>query len=165
MILVVCLPCAFAIRVMPTQITEPSSAQEVTQLVGQLSEFWPDKYPCPHCDRMARAILEQDADPNALQTLTLQDLTPQEAFAVFNGFGLPQEQRCSLEIVQALLREQPVRKVLGKNVSGAERTILDALELWDGTKVYFGAGAEGAVIYRIARPVSYAARVLAEVVR
>lgn len=165
MILVVCLPCAFVIRVMPAQVTEASSAQEVRQLVGQASEFWPDKYPCPHCGLLAKALQEHDADPAVLQTLTLQDLTAQEAFAAFNGFGLPQEQRCALSSVEALLREQPVRRVLGKNVSGDERTIVDALELWDGTKVYFGAGAEGAVIYRVARPVSYAARILAEVDR
>jgi hypothetical protein len=87
--------------------------------------------------------------------MSIQESTPQEAFAAFNGLGFPDEHHCSLETAQALLKEHPVRRIIGTNVKGAERTIIDALELWDGTKVYFGAGAGGAVIYRITRPVSY----------
>jgi hypothetical protein len=92
--------------------------------------------------------------------MELRDLTPHEAFAAFNGLGLPEEQHCSLESVQALLTEQPVRRVIGSTVKGQERTIIDALELWDGTKLHFSAGGEGAVIYRVVRSTSYATRVL-----
>lgn len=162
MILIVCLPCAYAIRVMPSVITDAHSVQELDQLVGTRSEFWPDRYSCPRCDKPARGLHERDADPRVLHSMHVQEATPQEAFAAMNGLGFPDEQKCSLEAVQALLLETPVRKVIGKNVSGAERTIIDALELWDGTKVHFGAGAEGAVIYRITKPTSYAAKVLAE---
>lgn len=162
MILIVCLPCAYAIRVMPSNVSDARSVQELEQLVGTRSEYWPNKYSCPRCDKPARGLLEQDADPRVLRAMHVQEATPQEAFAAMNGLGFPDEQKCSLEAVQALLLETPVRKVIGKNVTGAERTIVDALELWDGTKVHFGAGAEGAVIYRITRPTSYAARVLAE---
>lgn len=162
MILVVCLPCAYAIRVMSNDVTSERSTQELEQLVGSKSEFWPDKYPCPRCGKAARGLLEQDADPRVLRAMRLQETTPQEAFAAFNGLGFPDEQHCSLETVQKLLREQPVRKVHGADVMGAERTIIDHFELWDGTKVYFGAASEGALIYRITRPVSYTAKVLEE---
>jgi hypothetical protein len=94
--------------------------------------------------------------------MELRDLTPHEAFAAFNGFGLPEEQDCALESVQKLLAEQPVRKVVGTSITGMRRTIIDSLELWDGTRVYFGAGAEGACIYRIVRPTMYAEKVIAE---
>lgn len=162
MIVVACLPCARAVRVMPAFAGDPGSAQQLDQLVGRRSDFWPDKFPCPWCGKWATGMLEHEADTRVLQVMSLQDLTPDEAFAAFNGLGFPDEQRCSLESVQALLLESPVRKVLGKSVSGMERTIIDALELWDGSKVYFGAGAEGAVVYRITRPVSYTAKVLKE---
>lgn len=156
MILVVCLPCNFAIRVMPESVASMASVQELDQLVGARSDFWPDKYPCPRCGKPARGLLEKEADERVLNLLTIQEATPQEAFAALNGLGFPDEHHCSLETVQALLKEQPVRRIIGTNVRGAERTVIDALELWDGTKMYFGAGAGGAVIYRITRPVSYA---------
>lgn len=158
MILVVCLPCAFAIRVMPVRISDMQSVQELDQLVGQRSEYWPDRYTCPLCDKPARGILERTADPRALQLMTVRDLTPQEAFAAFNGVGLPDEQKCSLETVQALLTEHPIRKVVGSNIPGSERTLIEQLELWDGSRVYFGSGGDGAVIYRVVRPSSYAAK-------
>lgn len=161
MILVVCLPCAYAIRVM-ANVTDVLSATEVEQLVGRRSDFWPDRFPCVRCGKHAQGMREAEADPRVVEALELQDLTAQQAFAAFYGMGLPDEQRCSLESVQALLLENPVRKVHGKNVIGAERAIIDALELWDGTKLYFGAGAEGAVIYRTTRPVSYTAKALKE---
>jgi hypothetical protein len=162
MIIIVCVPCLFAIRVMPTSVTESMSIQEVDQLVGRNSDLWPDRYICPNCGRPARGMLERDADPRVLHAMTLRDLTPHEAYSVFNGFGLPEEQLCSLEIVRKVLLGSPVRKVIGSDVRGASRTIIDVMELWDGTKIYFGSGAEGAVIYRIAAPRSLTEKVLTE---
>jgi hypothetical protein len=158
MILVVCLPCNFAIRVMPENVALTQSQQELDQLVGMRSDFWPDKYPCPRCGKPSRGIREREADAKVLALMAVQDATPQQAFAAFNGLGFPDEHHCSLETVGALLKEQPVRRVVGTNVRGVERTVIDHLELWDGTRMYFGSGAEGAVIYRITRPVSYTAK-------
>jgi hypothetical protein len=160
MIVIVCLPCSSAIRVMPGNVANASSVQDLDALVGRRSDFWPDQFPCPSCGKPSTGMLEREADARVLGLMALRDLTPQEAFAAFNGLGFPDERKCSLEEVQALLREQPVRRVSGTDVVGAARTIIDFLELWDGTKVYFGAGAEGAVIYRITRPVSYTQKAL-----
>jgi hypothetical protein len=146
-------------RVMPTNVTSMVSAQEVDQLLGKRSEYWPDKYTCPRCGGAAKGFLEREVDHRALEAMELRDLTPHEAFAALNGLGFPDEQKCSLETVQALMVEQPLRRIIGSNVTGSERTIVDCLELWDGSKVYFGAAAEGAIIYRITRPVSYVAKV------
>jgi hypothetical protein len=160
MIVVVCLPCKSAIRVMPESVASMESVRELDQLVGTRSEFWPDKYLCPLCSKPARGLKEREVDAEVLSLMTVQEATPKEAFAAFNGLGFPDEHHCSLDTVQALLKEQPVRRIIGTDVRGAERTIIDALELWDGTRVYFGAGAQGAVIYRITRPVSYAGKQL-----
>ncbi len=162
MILVLCMRCHLAIRIMPMLAANAMSAREVNTLLGPDSLFWPDKFICVRCDKSATGMLERGADPRALAAMELIDLTPHEAFAAFNGLGLPEEQHCTLEVVQALLTEHPVRRVIGTTVKGQERTIVDALELWDGTKLYFSAGGEGAVIYRVVRPVSYVARVLKE---
>jgi hypothetical protein len=162
MIVIICIPCEFAIRVMPVNVSNMRSAQELDQLVGKASSFWPDHYPCPRCGKNALGFHESTVDQKVLQAMTLQEATPQEAFAALNGLGFPDEQRCSLETVQELLLGMPVRRVIGKNVTGQERTLIDALELWDGTRVHFGAGAEGACIYRITKPVSYTQKTLSE---
>jgi hypothetical protein len=160
MILVVCIPCNFVIRIMPTHAANAMGEREVNQLLGPDSNLWPNGFECVKCGKNATGMLERAADPKVLRTMELRDLTPHEAFAAFNGLGLPEEQHCSLESVQALLTEQPVRRVIGSTVKGQERTIIDALELWDGTKLHFSAGGEGAVIYRVVRSTSYATRVL-----
>jgi hypothetical protein len=136
--------------------------QELDQLVGKRSDFWPNKYPCPKCGEMMQGFIEKEVDYRVFHMMKFKDITPQEAFAAFNGLGFPEEQKCSLASVQELLREKPVRRIIGTDVVGQERTIIDALELWDGTKVYFGSAPEGAVIYRITSPVSYTNRQLAE---
>lgn len=162
MILIACLNCGFGIRVMPSCVTDPRSIQEVHQLVGEHSTFWPDQFKCPRCGNPARGMLEQKADPKAVALLELRDLTPHEAFQAFNNLGLPEEQDASLAEVQRLLLKYPVCKVVGSDVAGMKRTILDSLELLDGTRVYFGAGSEGACIYRIVKPIPATQRVLTE---
>ena len=163
-LLIICLPCSLALRVMPARVGSMNSQRELRELVGEGSTFWLDKYPCPACEVHTSAVAEIQVDPRVLSELTVLDVTPHEAFAALHGMGLPEEQKCSLERVEELLREQPIRRVIGSTVEGAPpRTTLDALELWDGTKLYFaGTSGTGAVIYRITRPVSYTKKVLAE---
>jgi len=152
MIIVLCHHCSLTVRVM-------GDSDEVQHLVGERSDFWPDRYPCPRCGRHAVGNLEQDILAGELARFHVRDLTPQEALAAFHGFGLPSEQRCTKETVETLLRENPIRRVAAKNIEGAERCYVQHLELWDGTKIYFGAGPDGAVIYRIAPPYSYTEKV------
>lgn len=156
MMLVVCLHCALVVRVMPASVLDAVSTDELDSLVGTKSSFWPDKYPCPACEVLCTGMRENEADARVLQLMTVRDVTPQEAFAAFNGLGFPEEQRCALATVQELLRAHPVRRVIGKDIAQAGRVVVDALELWDGTKIHLGAGVEGAIVYRIVPPHSYA---------
>jgi hypothetical protein len=155
MILVVCLPCKLAVRILPSV----KESGELESLVGRLSEFWPDKYVCPRCEKGARGMLESEADVRALSLLEVRDLNAQEAFQAFMGLGFPDEQDCTLESLNELLREKPVRALHGENVRGSTRSVIESLELWDGTKIYFGAAPDGAVAYRVVRPSSAVARV------
>ena len=148
MILIVCENCSLCMRVM-------GPAEEIVYLVGEKSEYWPDKYPCPTCEKMCKGVPELLSDPRALSVMNLVEVNPQEAFAALNGLGLPKETNCTAEVVGALLLEQPIRRIKAANVWGANRCIIDHFELWDGTRVYLGAGGEGAVVYRIVRPQSY----------
>jgi hypothetical protein len=159
MIVVSCLPCALAIRVMPSSVSSMPALREVRELVGDQSDFWPDKFPCPRCEKMCKGLLEEMVDARVYTRMELRDLTAVEAFAAFNGMGFPDEQRCSLTAVRELLSAYPIRKVNGSEVSGQERAVLDSIELWDGTVLHLGASPAGAVVYRVVRPPNYAAKV------
>lgn len=150
MILVACLPCGLVLRI----IGDP---QEL-QLVGPGSDFWPNAFPCPYCEKNAIGMKETEADPNALSALKVIDLTPQDAFIAFNGMGLPREQKCTKEHVEQLF-QMPVRRVRGHQTS-TDRFLLERIEFWDGTMLYLGASPEGAIVYRIAAPPMHAQEAL-----
>lgn len=150
MILIVCPKCCCALRV-------TGDSGEVHHLVGQKSYFWPDKFQCFRCSGTSIGCLELEFDQKT--PLEVVEVSAQEAFAALHGLGLPSEQQCQSETINELLREQPVRRLVAKNVAGSSRCLVDYLELWDGSKVYFGSGAEGALIYKVTRPHSYVEQV------
>ena len=141
MIVIVCIPCALAVRVLPSV----KEAGEIDSLIGRHSHFWPDRYICPRCEGSMRGMLEHEADVRALSLMELRDLTAQEAFQLFEGLGFPDEQNCTVEALTELMRAQPMRKIQGRNVLGSTRALVEYLELWDGTKIYLGAAPDGAV--------------------
>jgi hypothetical protein len=148
MILVICPKCALTIRVI-------GEVDEVHHLVGEASEFYPDRYPCPQCQANSFACAEFEVPTSELARLRVRDLTAQEALVAFNGLGLPDEHVCTKAVLETLLRERPIRRIDGQDIEGSSRCYLHHIELWDGTKIYFGAGSGGAVVYRIASPPSY----------
>lgn len=148
MILILCLPCAFAMRV-------NGDPEEILPLVGPRSEYWPNKFTCPRCEKPAEGQLEAHVGGPALSRMEVVDLTAQEAIAAMHGLGLPVERACTIEEVQELLSEKKFKVARGTNIRGTTRCILDHLVLEDGTRIYLGASAEGATVYRITRPHSY----------
>jgi hypothetical protein len=152
MILVICQPCSLCMRIM-------GSSEQITHLVGEQSDYWPNKFPCPRCEKPCAGYLELSVDPRTLNQVELVELNAEEAFAAFNGLGFPKEGDCRTEVLEALLREQPVRKIAGRDVFGTTRCLVEYIELWDGTRLYFGAGSEGAVVYRIVKPQSYVRKI------
>lgn len=152
MILIVCESCQLCLRVM-------GSREEVQSLVGEDSSFWPDQYPCPRCEKLIYAVRELEADPRIFGLLTLVDVNAGEAFAALNGMGLPEEGDCRRGVLEDLLRTHPVKKLSGKDIPGTNRCRVDFIELWDNTRLYFAAGAEGAVVYRVVRPRSYVEKI------
>jgi len=131
---------------------------DVDLLVGNRSEYWPDKYRCPSCDHPVVGQPEE-ALPRGLQNTTVRDLTPQELLAALGGFGLPEERDCSYERVVELLG-RGVKCVRGRDVPNTGRCIIHQVELKDGTRLYLGASSHGAVVYRITEPHNYAKKVL-----
>jgi hypothetical protein len=126
--------------------------EEINSLVGEASDVWPDGFTCPDCGRKCQGFLEEDVSESVYDLLRIRDLTPFEAFsALVAGVGLPEDRQCSGEVIRALLKEHPVRKVVGQDIPNTTRFNLDYLELFDGTKIFFGSSAHGAIVYRITR--------------
>lgn len=158
MILIVCTDsanCGATYRIL-------GDVEELFRLVGPDSAYWPDKYKCPACACKALGVVEADLEPASLAGRVICTLEPQECFLALEGMGLPEERDCRRDVVEGLLREHPIRRVAGHEVSGANRFVLEWFELWDGTKIYFGASAHGAIISRITRPKNHTVDVLKE---
>jgi hypothetical protein len=150
MILIICTHCRCALRV-------TGDMEEAHCLVGPGSDLWPNKFACFRCSKPAHGFLESEV---SLKTqLEVHEVSPQEAFAAIHGLGIPAEREVDKLIVEALLREHPVRRVSCKDIIGGQRVLVDHIELWDGTKLHFASSNDGAVVYRITRPHSYADKV------
>lgn len=152
MLLVPCMNCFTSVRVM-------GDPAEVNSLVGQASDFWPNKYTCVTCNAPCEAIVESDADPNALRKMKVRELSAQELFAALNGLGTPDEMICDASTVREVFT-RPIKKVHGNTVANTSRFLIEAIEFEDGTKIHLGASSHGALVYRITRPVSYTKSVL-----
>jgi hypothetical protein len=149
--IVVCSACLTAIRVATD-----------SPLTGKFSTYWPDKYICGACGERAKGFDEVDLPTNVTRQLRIRDLSDAEFFAALNGLGLPEDICCKTKTVKELLLERKICEVTGFEPSGTDRFVIEYLTLDNGDRVYLGASTYGAVVYRIAKKVSYAQRVLEE---
>jgi hypothetical protein len=154
MIIIPCLNCYTAVRVMG----EPDV---VHSLVGNQSEFWPSKFTCISCGNSCEGMLESEVEAAVLFKMKVRELTAEEMYAAQHGLGTPDEMVCNGSMVRELFSKS-VKKVHGYDITGTTRYCIDHLEFEDGTKLYLGASPSGAIVYRIARPISYTQKVLEE---
>lgn len=148
MICVVCRNgCGHALRV-------SGEVRDVDVLVGQHSDYWPDRYTCFHCGGPANGFLTPECAPEVMAMLVVVDVTADEAFAALNGMGVPEERTCCAEVVLPYFEKQGL-KIKGKQPRGTQRYIIDEIEFPDGTRMYLAPSPQGATIYRIRKPHSY----------
>lgn len=153
MIYIVCKSCRYTLRV-------SGDPAEIEHLFGSNNAWYPDKFPCVRCGGFSSN--ESFIYPDALKTLDVIDLTPQEAFAALNGLGIPEEQECGPLAIQKVFDESRVKKAHTKLISGTNRSVLEFLEFDNGTRMYFGVSPMGATIYRITYRHSYTKEILNE---
>lgn len=156
MIIVPCFRCYTAVRVMG-EITR------VHDLVGESSEYWPDKFHCVNCHRPCEGLLEEEVDAAVLERMKVKELSPDEMLAAQEGFGTPEEMICSSGAVTELFEKNAVKKVHGYEPSGTTRFIIDCIEFENGVRMHLAASPGGAVVFRISRPYSYTKKVLEEI--
>ena len=155
-LVVMCNGCGTLFRVLGT-----TDSESVSMLVGERSDFWPDKYVCPQCGGDAVGQHEE-ALPRAYQTTSIVDLTAEELFSALHGLGLPNEEKPSAAAVVALFMTGKIVALDAHDVLGTGRCAINSITFMDGTHLFLGASAHGAVAYRLVRAPSYAQRVLQE---
>jgi hypothetical protein len=156
MMLVVCssLDCLTVTRILS------QSADELVSLVGERSDFYPNRYSCPRCDTPASVVYEGNVDPNQFKDFSVMELEAQDYFRFLMGVGLPEEQDCRIEVLQSIFHENKVKNIAGHSISGTKRFCVDWLEMENGTKLYFGSSTNGATIYRITKKPEYTKKAL-----
>lgn len=149
MLYLVCPNCKVGLRISPGEEGELESLFEIDPRGLGLKA-----YTCFRCElEMASLSLEH---PNGVE---LFDVNPKEAFAAINGLGLPHEQECTSAAVTKLCNGAEVSYVKARQLRNSHRCIVEFIEFESGTRVYLGASAEGAVVYRVAKRHSYAKEV------
>lgn len=148
MITIVCATCKHAICAV-------GEVSEVDLLIGQRSDFWPDKYKCWDCGKHMEGFLTPEISAAVLNELFIYELTAPETFAALMGLGLPQERVVETDTVLELF-EKAGLKVQGKSYRGEQRYFIDVIEFPNGMKLHLGASPQGAAVYRITKPHSYA---------
>jgi len=155
MFLVPCLRCNTAVRVIGDPV-------QIDLLIGDKSEYWPNKYVCVNCEQPCTAHHEMEVELDVLALMKMRELSPEEMLAAQMGLGTPDEMMCDAATVNDLLLHRRIKNVASYTVKGTTRCCLTVIELEDGVKLHFGSSAHGAVVYRISRPISYQQRVLKE---
>lgn len=145
--IVVCTDCSAALRIQ----TEDAAAK---LLVGDKSDFWPDKYPCYKCGARSVGYLDPEVALEALSAMSIVDLTHEEAYAAMLGLGLPDERTCCEEVLVPLFAASGL-KVKGRQIRNTTRYCVDSIEFPDGTKIHLAASPQGATVYRIVAKHSY----------
>ena len=148
MIVIACVACRQALQV-------TGDPEEIASLLGESSEFWPDKYRCHSCGKSAQYCLTAEVSELAFTKLLVTNVTAQEAYAALNGFGLPDERMCCEEVILPLFTQAGI-KVKGGRPRGQTCFRLEELTFADGTTLFLAPSAQGAVIFRVRKPHSYA---------
>lgn len=149
MMFILCQTCRFGIRV-------TGDPEDERSLIGDRSPHHRN-YKCPECK--GECVAGPFADNDVLQEKNLRDLKPMEAHLLFEGMGYPEERDCVAEIVSQELTSKRAKKVHAYTLPGTARTVLDAIELEDGTTLFLSGCASGALVYRIRKPKPYASKV------
>lgn len=147
MVTIVCLACKHAVSVV-------GDMTEVDMLLGQRSDFWPDKYKCWACGGAMGAVLTPQVSAAAYSQLNVYELSVQEAYAALMGLGMPAERAVDEHLVKELFEKEGL-KVKGKSYRGQQRFFIDEIEFPDGTRLHLAASPQGAAVYRVTKPHSY----------
>lgn len=106
---------------------------------------------CPRCH--ARSIIVLAGYAFAVGRDTPPTVSAAQYLRAHYGVSAPGDLEPTLENVRTALLGQPLRRVALESTP-ASGVVINSLELWDGTTIHLGRGADGATVYRISTPQS-----------
>lgn len=112
-----------------------------------------DVAPCFACGKACQVA--KFVDSTILDGMNVHTVSVMEAHLAFERMGLPAERECAAEIVEKVLTEQRIVGVKAATVPNTGRSVIESLELEDGTVLYLGSSVHGALVYRIRKPHRY----------
>lgn len=145
----ICPKCPFGLKV-------DGDPQEIDDLLGDRSGLHGQRQ-CPLCFALCKKA--PFVDNALLSSKQLWTLTPHEAHLLFEGMGFPEERDCVAETVMDELRSKRVKAVKAKTVPNTTRAVIEQVVLEDDTTLFFSGSAQGALVYRIRKPMPYASKV------
>lgn len=155
-----CRQCFLIVRVID------DSERQIETLVGQRSDFYTIPglgYRCIECpDAKADFYLWDDyLAEDVLRKAHFRELSAEEYFRALMGVGTPDELRCDAATVCELFASKRVKSVSVHDLRGSTRCELRRIEFEDGTVLHLGSSVtNGAIAFRITRPISYTRKVL-----
>jgi hypothetical protein len=96
---------------------------------------------CPKCKRKNIAFLTKKPEEG-------EHLSPTQMRMAFTGFGLPDEQRVTLELIEELFTEVGVSRV-ETSLSPAKRVLIRSFVFNDGRVVYLGPSGFGVAAFKV----------------
>lgn len=115
--------------------------------------LWKDGMPCVRsdCDAMMGGVTNPVAESALRQGwVNSLNLTAEEFFQALCGFGLPEEIGSDPEVVRALLLSAKVSDV-SVHASSSGKTVLDRVDLDNGTSLHLAPSSRGAVVFKVTR--------------
>ena len=119
------------------------------QEMARLLTDWESGFPCitPMCrGRLIGTV------PHSHSGTTFKEVSLQEFYRAYKGFGLSGTAPASLKKSTKLLMEKRIAAVEGESIGTPERTIIRCLVLEDGTRLHFDTSSKGACLYYIEEP-------------
>lgn len=107
---------------------------------------------CPDCG--SDCASGTFADGSVISAKRVRSLTSYELYLLTEGMGFPEERDCVAELVVEEL-SKPIKRIVASTVPGTTRTVIDTIQLEDGTTLFFSGSAHGAIVYRIRKPNPY----------
>lgn len=120
------------------------------------NRLWAEGWPCvtDGCPGPMETLPQKlvDGIPNAVQQglMKMHQLTAQELFQAFLGYGLPDELGTEPEVVSALLLSSSIVSLRTRR-SPSGRTVLDRIDLENGLSVHLASSGHGPTVIKVTR--------------
>ena len=117
---------------------------------------WNGRWPCirygcsDEMGLLSKGLTSDLKTATSAGIVTEHILNPEEFFRALCGYGVPEEIGCEPEVVRALLLSASISDI-GMRRSKSNRTIVDRIDLDNGTSLHLASSPAGPAVFKITR--------------